>query len=477
MSVSLSIWSDLSDVFWGTSGRIRALVETGPEQFVATSVVGVLFVGFVYLLHRGAQHAKDSYDDNLVEIVQALLLTLGAVLASLVIVFIWRLTTVVEDALAEFTITPETAVLVLVSAVTLAVTYTLTRVTKRLVGYSSGRINISPHQRELLHHVVQIFLFLTATTFIFALWSFDPTNLILGAGALGIVLGFAARKTLSGVLSGFVILFARPFEVGDWIAVGDREGIVTEITVYNTQLRTFNEEHVLIPNDSVTENEVINYSKTDRLRIITTVGVDFETDLSTAMSVATDAMESCDTVARSPSPDVVVDSFSDSAVVLRLRYWIDRPTIQQKLSAQNEVVEAVKASFDEEDIKIPYPQRELMARAEADGFHVTETIEDSADVYHPEGENRVEAAVRRVSKADRERVEKAVREIDVEDPTLVEEPVEERYGGDGGPDADDGNESDGAEPDGDSTEKDDTSNGGRATETATDESRDGGRST
>jgi small conductance mechanosensitive channel len=431
----------LLQIYWRAIYRIQLAFNTRTAQYAATvgSIIG--FVLFIALLYRVDKPLKDRYDEDGVEILLALSGTVGAMLVSGFIIAVWRQTNRLLQTFGEFGVSPERGILLLVSFVVLAVTYTLTRITKRLIKFGSGRVELTPHQRELVHHLVQIFLFLNAFAFIWFLWELSWSDILLGAGAIGIIVGFAARKTLSDVLAGFVLLFARPFEVGDWVSVGDREGIVTQITIYNTQIRTFNEEHVVVPNDSVTDSEVVNYSKTDRLRLTTKVGVDYETDMATAMNVATDAMADCETVAANPAPDVILDSFSDSAIVLRLRYWISRPTIQQKLSAQNEVIRAVKDAFDEEDIKIPYPQRELMGREETDGLQVS-TDSDGQRGADLEDKD-VKQAVRRLSRADDERVEEAVERVsDIDDATIVEEPVEERYGGDGGPDREDEDDED-----------------------------------
>jgi hypothetical protein len=123
-------------------------------------------------------------------------------------------------------------------------------------------------------------------------------------------------------------------------------------------------------------------------------------------------MESCETVADSPSPDVILESFGDSEVLLRLRYWITRPTIQQKLSAQNEVIEGVKAAFEEAEVTIPFPQRELMGREATDGLRVAPSEEAVAA-----DDERLERAVR------------AVRDADAAGATAVSEPVQAEYAG------------------------------------------------
>jgi len=348
--------------YWQVIYRIQRTFDTAASRYAATAASAIVFALVVAVLYYAGHRLKGRYDADAVEVVQSLLVTATAVLITGFLVAVWRIPDDVLNALGFLSISPEQGVKALVTFIVFAGGVTVTRLTKRSVKYGAGRIAITPHQREVAHHAIQIVVFIPFVAFVVALWGIPIANLFLGAGVLGIVLGLAARKTLSGILSGFVILFARPFEVGDWIRVADREGIVTDITVYNTQIRTFNEEHVLVPNDAVTENEIVNYSKTDRLRLETDVGIDYETDIERAASIAVGAMERVDAVADQPAPDVIRREFADSAVILRLRYWITTPRIQAKWRAQNAVVEAVKKAFDAEGIKIPFPQRELTGR-------------------------------------------------------------------------------------------------------------------
>lgn len=266
--------------YWQSIHAVQTAFGSTSSKYAATIGSIVAFVFFVMVLYRVGRRLKDEYNADAVEAVQSLLVTTVAILVSGFLVAVWRISNEVIEALGFLSITPEQGIKALVTFIVFAGAITVTRLTKRSIKYGAGRVTITPHQREVAHHAVQIAILVPTLAFVITLWGIPVTNIFLGAGVLGIVLGFAARKTLSGILSGFVILFARPFEIGDWVNVADREGIVTDITVYNTQIRTFNEEHVQIPNDLVTENEVVNYSKTNRLRLETAVGVDYETDIA-----------------------------------------------------------------------------------------------------------------------------------------------------------------------------------------------------
>lgn len=342
--------------------RIQRRFQTPIEQYAATAAAIVAFALLSVSLVVVGRRAHDRMSDDVVRAVQWSTVTVATLAFTGFLVGVWELTAEVEAAFEFIAIGPSDMIRALVTFIVFAGAYSVTLLTRRSIKYGTGRDLVSEHQREVAHHVVQIIVFVPALAFVVTLWGIPVQSLFLGAGALGVVVGFAARKTLSGALSGFVILLARPFEVGDWIAVADREGIVTEITLYNTQVKTFDEEHVLVPNDEVTGSEVINYTKTDTLRLTTDVGIDYETDVPTAARVATEAMEDCDAVIDTPPPDVIRKGFDDSAVLLRLRYWIQPPTIQRKWGAQNAVIESVKAAFEREGITIPFPQRAVSTR-------------------------------------------------------------------------------------------------------------------
>ncbi|WP_226023149.1 mechanosensitive ion channel family protein [Halomicrobium salinisoli] len=228
--------------------------------------------------------------------------------------------------------------------------------------FSESADQVTDHQEEILLRVTQLTLFVTVGAAVMTLWGVDLSGLLVGAGFLGIVVGLAARQTLGSLIAGFVLMFSRPFTIGDWVQIGDQEGIVTDITIFNTRLENFDGEFVVLPNDSVSDSAVTNRSGKGRLRLRTDVGIDYDADPDHAMDVAMDAMDRVEEVADTPSPQVVPKEFGDSAVVLELRYWIDKPTPPRKWGAVSAVVREVKDAFEREGIAIPFPQRTVGAR-------------------------------------------------------------------------------------------------------------------
>ena len=301
-----------------------------------------------------------------------LLVTVGtmivAAVGGLVIVAVWGLS---DQLLGVFTanLGPEALVRLGISLLFLIGAYTMTGLIRRLVEeITRARGSLGEHEREIAFRVGQVSLYVVSLLLILTLWRVNIGGILVGAGFLGIVVGMAARQTLGAMLAGFVLMFSRPFEIGDWIQVGDNEGIVTDITIVNTRIQTFDGEYVMIPNDVVSSQSLINRSRKGRLRIEVEVGVDYDADAERAAEVARDAVKGLDEPMTVPTPQVVLKRFDDSAVTLGVRYWIDNPSARRRWRSRTAVVGAVKRAFEDEGIKIPFPQRELMGREEAEGF-------------------------------------------------------------------------------------------------------------
>ncbi|MFW5956077.1 MAG: mechanosensitive ion channel family protein [Halorhabdus sp.] len=231
---------------------------------------------------------------------------------------------------------------------------------------------LTDHQQEILIRLGQIAVLATVGLIFLSVWGVNLEGLLVGAGFLGIVVGLAARQTLGALIAGIVLMFSRPFEIGDWIEVGEEEGVVTDITIMNTRIENFDGEVVYLPNDRVNELAIVNRSRRGSLRLRVDVGIDYDADPERAKTIATETIKEIDVIADGPPPQIVPKAFGDSAIILEMRFWIDHPTPPRKWNATERVVTAVKAAFEREGISIPFPQRELSGRASTDSVRVQE---------------------------------------------------------------------------------------------------------
>jgi small conductance mechanosensitive channel len=180
---------------------------------------------------------------------------------------------------------------------------------------------------------------------------------LAGLGVAGIALGFAAQDSVANVISGIMIFWDKPFIVGDWIRTEGNYGKVTEITLRSTRIRTNRNTYVVIPNKSVIDAVLENYSKHGELRIDVPIGIAYKEDIRQAREVLLEAVRKIPGVMAQPQPDVVVESLGDSSVNLLVRAWIEAADDMQPKTFV--VVEASKLALDAAGIQIPYPHLQL----------------------------------------------------------------------------------------------------------------------
>nr|WP_272904668.1 mechanosensitive ion channel family protein [Halobacterium sp. TGN-42-S1] len=293
------------------------------------------------------------------------------VLASLMVLVVWGYVDVAVAAVEAIVGTIPLFVRVLVTISLVAATLVGIDVLEdRVDAYAEESDALNQHQQGVVFRVLQVSVLVAATIASLSVWGVNLGGLLVGAGFLGIVIGTAARTTIGSLIAGFVLMFARPFEIGDWVAIGEDEGTVTDITIINTRIRNPSGEEVVIPNENVLNATVTNRTSMQRLRLSVDVGVDYDADVEAAEAVMQDALEDLNRVLSNPTPQVVPKSLGDSAVVLECRFWIDHPSPAKRAMVTADVVRGVKAALDDAGIKIPYPQRELLGREEDGGLGI-----------------------------------------------------------------------------------------------------------
>lgn len=201
---------------------------------------------------------------------------------------------------------------------------------------------------------------LAAVTIVFP--SIKPGDLIAGLGVFSIAIGFAFQDILSNLLAGILILLRQPFEIGDQIEVEGQTGTVEEITIRETQLRTFGGEKIVIPNAEVYQSVVRVQTAYGPKRTVLVVGLDDHEDQDNATEVVLEAVRGVEGVKDDPAPQVYFTGFGDSTTNFDLRYWTDpeQATVRQ---VQDQVVRAVSRALKDAEIDMPSPITELDARS------------------------------------------------------------------------------------------------------------------
>ncbi|MDX1658482.1 MAG: mechanosensitive ion channel [Nitriliruptorales bacterium] len=183
--------------------------------------------------------------------------------------------------------------------------------------------------------------------------SLDFAGMLAGLGIVGVAAGFAFQDILSNLLAGVLLIFRQPFEAGDQIEVDGVAGTVQFITIRETQIKTFGGRLIYVPNKDVYENAIEVQTADPYVRTDLLVGVDYDTDLPRAREVAVEALKGADGVVNEPAAEAFYTEFGASSINLDLRYWTGS-TQHEIRRVQGNVVEAIKAAFDDAGIDIPF---------------------------------------------------------------------------------------------------------------------------
>ncbi|MGV0952526.1 MAG: mechanosensitive ion channel family protein, partial [Azonexus sp.] len=187
----------------------------------------------------------------------------------------------------------------------------------------------------------------------------DMTAFSVFTGALGVGLGLGMQRIASNYVSGFIILLDRSIHLGDVVQVGNDSGQVSKITTRYTVLKNPGGVEFIVPNEALISNVVQNQSYSDRrLRLATTIGVAYDTDLDLAMRLMREAAAAQPRVLSDPAPRVLLTAFAESAINLELGFWIADPE-EGKGNIVSDINLAIWQAFKENGIRIPFPQREV----------------------------------------------------------------------------------------------------------------------
>ncbi|MEF8806759.1 mechanosensitive ion channel family protein [Natronomonas sp.] len=239
-----------------------------------------------------------------------------------------------------------------------------------LVNRAMDRRGLDTHAKKPLNKVVFFIVVFVAVAIAFSAAGRGNilTSLATIAAAATLAIGFAMQDVLKNFVAGVFIFTEKPFRIGDWIEFGDQSGIVEDISLRVTRLRTFDNELLTVPNSQLTDNVVKNPVDADKLRLKFVFGIGYDDDIEQATDIILEEARAHDGIMDDPEPSVRLTELGDSSVGLQSRIWISNPSRSDFVKTRAEYVQNVKQRFDEEGIDIPYPHRTLTGGIEfADG--------------------------------------------------------------------------------------------------------------
>ena len=187
----------------------------------------------------------------------------------------------------------------------------------------------------------------------------DTTSLAAVMAAAGLAIGLALQGSLSNFAAGVMIIGFRPFKAGDYVEAGGTDGVVEEVTVFFTRLRTGDNKQIVVPNSEITDGIITNYSAKETRRIDLVVGIGYGDDIRRAKELLERLVTEDDRVHAEPAPQIAVSELADSSVNLVVRPWVKS---EDYWPVRFDLTERIKMELDAAGISIPYPQRDVHLR-------------------------------------------------------------------------------------------------------------------
>ena len=184
----------------------------------------------------------------------------------------------------------------------------------------------------------------------------ETTSFIAIFGAAGLAVGLALQGSLSNFAAGVLIVLFRPYRVGDFIEGAGIAGVVEQVQILTTVLRTGDNKRIIVPNGQIMDSIITNYSANDTRRVDMVVGVSYDDDLDKVRSVLEELVAAEERILKDPACTIAVSELADSSVNFVVRPWV---ATADYWGVMFDMTEAIKKRFDKEGISFPFPQRDV----------------------------------------------------------------------------------------------------------------------
>lgn len=208
----------------------------------------------------------------------------------------------------------------------------------------------------VLSQTTRVFIIIVTILAVLGQFGVETTSIIAVLGAAGLAIGLALQGTLSNVAAGVMLLVLRPFKVGDVVDVGGSLGVVDSIGLFITELHTFDNVGVSMPNSKVWGDEIKNLTRFSTRRVDMEFGIGYGDNMDTAMKLIKEVLDEDERILKEPEPLIVIGGLGDSSVDIRVRPWTNTSDVWP---VRYDITKKIKERFDENGISIPFPQRDV----------------------------------------------------------------------------------------------------------------------
>ena len=228
----------------------------------------------------------------------------------------------------------------------------ITKSTKKAMLKSKMDDSLIPFLSSLINSLLKVLVVISAL----GMLGVEMTSFIALLGAAGLAIGMALSGTLQNFAGGVMLLIFKPFKIGDYIEAQGHSGTVTYIQIFNTILTTPDNKVIIIPNGGLSTNSMVNYSEQKTRRVEWNVGISYGDDAGKAQEVLKKIVAADDRILKDPAPFVEIGELADSAVVMKVRVWVNGADYWDVLFETNKNIYEV---LPKEGLSFPFPQMDV----------------------------------------------------------------------------------------------------------------------
>jgi len=225
-----------------------------------------------------------------------------------------------------------------------------------LIGRALGKSKMDEMLVNFLKSILKWVLILIVLIAAIDQLGIDTTSFIAVLGAAGLAVGLALKDSLQNFASGVMLLIFRPFKAGDLVKAGGEEGVVEEIRIFSTKMRSPDNQELIIPNGDIFNGTITNVTARDTRRIDLVIGIGYDDDIKLAKDTLEKAVNANELVLDDPEPFIAVGELGGSSVDFHVRPWVKTSDYFVTKCA---LTEEIKLALDEAGISIPYPQMDV----------------------------------------------------------------------------------------------------------------------
>ncbi|GAA5218116.1 mechanosensitive ion channel family protein [Corallincola platygyrae] len=244
----------------------------------------------------------------------------------------------------------------LLAIIVLLVGFSIIKGMLKVMDAALSRAKVEPTLGSFLHSITSVILKAILIIIFASMIGVETASLIAMLGAAGLAIGLALQGSLANFAGGVLILLFKPFKAGDVIEAQGYLGRVREIQIFNTILLTMDNQKVVVPNGMLSNGCVKNLFCEPQRRVDLTFGISYEDDIAKAKGILDALAIEDERVLTDPGHEVYVSAHADSSVNLLLRVWVNS---DDYWPVHFGLIEKVKLAFDQEDVTIPFPQRDV----------------------------------------------------------------------------------------------------------------------